>query len=143
VILPDSQTLHATCVSVEGRGLLIIGPSGAGKSSLAIRLMALGASLVSDDQTTVRVQDGQLWANCPAPAMSGLIEARGLGILRAPVVAGTALVLVADLSRLETDRLPPVRHTMILGCELPLVLQVQKDHFPAALMLYLRHGRQA
>jgi HPr kinase/phosphorylase len=31
----------------------------------------------------------------------------------------------------------------LLGCELSLALQVQNDHFPDALMLYLRHGRQA
>ncbi|MGL4239464.1 HPr kinase/phosphorylase [Tabrizicola sp.] len=139
----DSQILHASCVAVDGRGLLILGPSGAGKSSLAIRLLALGATLVSDDQTLVAVQDGHLTATCPKPAIRGLIEARGLGLLRAPVLDSARLVLVADLSQPETERLPPARTVTILGCTLALVLQVQNDHFPDALMLYLRHGRQA
>ena len=79
--------LHASCVAISGRGVLIIGPSGSGKSALALQLMAFGASLVADDQTELTVQGGTLIARCP-PTMSGLIEARGLGILRAQVVHG-------------------------------------------------------
>ena len=45
--------LHATCVAVDGRGLLILGPSGSGKSALALQLIALGAQLVADDRTRV------------------------------------------------------------------------------------------
>ena len=138
-----TQILHATCVAVDGRGLLITGPSGSGKSSLAIRLLALGAKLVSDDRTALLAEDGQIHARCPAPAIGGLIEARGVGLLHAPTVESAGLVLVADLSKTEPERLPPLRKVTIMGCELPLVLQVQNDHFAAALLLYLRHGRQA
>ena len=138
-----AQTLHATCVSVDGRGLLIMGPSGAGKSALAIQLLALGAKLVSDDQTALWVEEGRIHARCPASVINGLIEARGVGLLHAPTVESTVLALVADLSKTEQDRLPPFRKVTIMGCELPLVLQVQSDHFAASLMLYLRLGRQA
>ena len=138
-----SDILHASCVAVEGRGLLILGPSGAGKSALAIRMIALGAELVSDDRTLVMVEAGKLEATCPNPAMQGLVEARSLGILRAPVVERVALALAVDLSQREPDRLPPFRTVTILGIPLPLVLHPQNDHFPDALMLYLRHGRQA
>jgi HPr kinase/phosphorylase len=137
------QILHATCVSVDGRGLLIMGPSGSGKSSLAIKLLALGAKLVSDDRTALSADDGRIHARCPAPVIGGLIEARGVGLLHAPTVESTVLALVADLSKTEPDRLPPFRKVTIMGCELPLVLQVQSDHFAAALMLHLRCGRQA
>ncbi len=135
--------LHASCVAVEGRGLLILGPSGAGKSALAIRLIALGALLVSDDRTRLTARDGSLEAVCPSPAQHGLIEARGLGILRAPAVDSVRLALVTDLGQPEPDRLPPQRTVTILGVELSLVLHPRNDHFPDALMLYLRHGRQA
>jgi HPr kinase/phosphorylase len=57
-----SEILHASCIALEGRGLLILGPSGAGKSSLAIRMMALGASLVSDDRTLVSVRRSTAWS---------------------------------------------------------------------------------
>lgn len=140
---PTSQILHATCVAAAGRGLLLIGPSGAGKSSLAIRMLALGAVLVSDDRTEVWADGGQLHARCPSSAISGLIEARGIGILHAPVLDQVPVNLVVDLAQLEAERLPPERRITILGCDLPLVLQVQNDHFPGALMLYLQHGRQA
>lgn len=123
--------------------MLILGPSGAGKSSLAIRLVALGADLVSDDQTRVTREGHALVARCPNPALSGLVEARGLGLLRAPVRKKVTLALAVDLGQRETDRLPPFRKVTILGIPLSLVLQVQNDHFPDALMLYLRHGRQA
>lgn len=137
------EILHATSVAVEGRGLLILGPSGAGKSSLALRLLSLGAQLVSDDRTRVTLQDGRLVATCPSPTIRGLIESRGLGLLRAPTVDSAPLTLAVDLGQGETERLPPLRTVTILGFALPLVLHPQNDHFPDALMLYLRHGRQA
>lgn len=138
-----SETLHATCVAIDGRGLLILGPSGAGKSSLALRLTSLGAALVSDDQTRVAVVGGGLLATCPNPDLQGLIEVRGVGVLRARALPSAMVNLVVDLGQPEPDRLPPRRTVTILGVPLPLVLHPQNDHFPDALMLYLRHGRQA
>ncbi|WP_137111549.1 HPr kinase/phosphorylase [Rhodobacter sp. SY28-1] len=139
----SSETLHATCVAVDGRGLLILGPSGAGKSALALQLISRGAVLVSDDLTRLEGVGGTLWASCPNPDLQGMIEARGVGILRAPSVSGAEVGLVVDLGQMETDRLPPRRKVTILGISLSLVLHVQNDHFPDALMLYLRHGREA
>jgi HPr kinase/phosphorylase len=141
-VTADSQIVHASCVAVDGRGLLILGTSGTGKSSLALRLLSLGAGLVSDDRTELVAEGGRLVARCPAP-IRGLIEARGVGLLRAPTVDHAEIALVVDLDRQESQRLPPRHQITILGCEADLVLQVQNDHFPDALMLYLRHGRQA
>ncbi|MBN8633269.1 MAG: ATP-binding protein [Rhodobacterales bacterium] len=137
------EILHATCVAVEGHGLLILGPSGAGKSSLALRLTSFGAALVSDDRTRVEAVAGELVATCPNADLQGLIEVRGVGLLRAPAVPSVVIRLVVDLGQPETDRLPPRREVTIQGVRLPLVLHPQNDHLPDALMLYLRHGRQA
>ena len=126
----DGLILHASCVALDGRGLLIMGPSGAGKSALALQLMALGARLVSDDRTEVTAGPRGLLARCPSPAIRGLIEARGVGLLR------------AEPAQDEDHRLPPRRSMAILGSHLPLVLRVRDDHFPAALLLYLEGGRQ-
>jgi HPr kinase/phosphorylase len=135
--------LHASCVAAGGRGLLVLGPSGAGKSALCLQLLALGARLVSDDRTALFPEDGALLARCPAPAQAGQIEARFMGLLNAPAAGPTPVALVADLAQTETHRLPPDRRITILGMDLPLVLQVPDPHFPAALMLYLLHGRAA
>ena len=134
--------LHATCVAAHGHALLITGPSGSGKSALALRLMALGAQLVSDDQTALTPSPAGLIARCPSPRIRGLIEARGLGLLRADPLDAAPVALVVDLSRTEDHRLPPQRSITMAGVVLPLALLVPNDHFPAALMLYLQHGRQ-
>jgi HPr kinase/phosphorylase len=138
----DRTILHASAVALGGRGLLILGPSGAGKSALALRMIALGADLVADDRTEVTLEGDRLIARCPA-TLSGLIEARGVGILRANALDSAEITLAADLGQPEPDRLPPRRHITLLGREIDLVLQPRYDHFPEALMLYLRNGRAA
>lgn len=134
-------TRHASCIALEGAGLLILGPSGSGKSALALAMIGLGAKLVSDDLVALEVEEGALMARCPRPALQGVIEARGIGLLRAPFVAEVPVALVVDLGQPETDRLPPRRRTVIAGVSLPLVLQPQNDHLALALSLYLRGGR--
>jgi serine kinase of HPr protein (carbohydrate metabolism regulator) len=62
-----SETVHATCVAIDGRGILIRGRSGAGKSDLALRLIDRGARLVSDDYTILAASGGRLRAAAPPP----------------------------------------------------------------------------
>jgi HPr kinase/phosphorylase len=145
-VTPDTATqaiLHATAIAVDGRGLLIIGASGAGKSSLALGLIGLGALLVSDDQTLVCADGDALRLSCPVAALRGVIEVRGMGLVRAPVAADAALALVVDLDHVATQRLPPARRIELLGHDFPLVYNADHAHFPVALMLQLRHGRHA
>jgi len=143
VAAPADANIHATAVALDpGRGVLILGPSGAGKSALALRLMALGATLVADDRVELRLGDGGLIASAPA-VLHGLIEARGAGILRATALASARIALVVDLGAPETERLPPMRHREILGVPLPLVLRLQDGHLEAAILQWLRGGRQA
>jgi len=138
---PATLTLHATCVAVEGRGVLITGPSGSGKSGLALALMAHGARLVADDRVTLSLSDGALWATCP-PAIRGMIEARGLGLLAAESLDGAEVALVVDLGEAETERLPPRREVTYLGRTVALVRGGAGPHFPAALLHYVRAGRR-
>ena len=136
------DTVHATCVAIAKRGILIIGPSGSGKSALGLALMALGAKLVSDDRTVLTNKAGILIANCPA-AISGLIEARGLGLIHAQTLASAKIALVVDLGQTETHRLPPHRYTTLCGVTCDLVLGQQTPHFPSFLLAYMMGGRSA
>lgn len=142
--IPQSQMLHASCVALSDRdeGVLIIGPSGAGKSSLALMMMGFGARLVADDNTQVTLQGGRLRAT-PAPATSGLIEARGVGILRAGRPRPAILRICVDLGQTETERLPPTREHDLMGVALALVLGPPTPHLAAALMQFLRTSRYA
>lgn len=130
--------LHASSVAWKGRGVLILGPSGSGKSTLALDLMARGAVLIADDRTEI---GPDLTARAPA-AIAGLIEARGVGLLRAD--HGPArLVLAVDLGLPESERLPQIRHTVVHDVQLPLVLGQGHGHLASAILQYLKGGRQA
>ena len=135
--------LHASCVALDAlNGVLILGPSGAGKSTLALQLMAYGAHLVADDRVALRTYGPDVVASAPE-SISGLIEARGVGILRAQSLRSARIRLVVDLSRDETERLPPKRETNLLDRFLPLVLRVQHGHLDLAVLQWLKGGRHA
>lgn len=99
------QPVHATSVVFCGRGLLIRGASGVGKSDLAIRIMDAGGSLVSDDRTDIAVKDGVLIASAPE-AIRGMIELRGVGLLRVPFIKAVRLDAVIECVEGEIERLP-------------------------------------
>lgn len=134
--------VHGSAVAINGRAVLILGPSGSGKSATALALMATGAALVSDDQTELRRDGGRLIADAPA-AIRGLVEARGVGLLRATSAGPTEVALVVDLGSDEAERLPPERRHEILGVSLPLVLGPAGTHLAYALRQYMLAGRGA
>ena len=138
----NAQIFHASCVAWQGHGALILGQSGAGKSALALQLMALGADLVSDDRTELLAEADALTARAPA-TIQGLIEARGVGLMRVPFVPKAEIALVIDLDQPEPNRLPPQREITLLGISRPLVLAVPQPHFPAAILCYLQGSRFA
>lgn len=136
------EILHATAVAVENRGLLIVGASGSGKSSLALELIALGATLIADDKVIVIPNpEGAVWASAP-DTTQGLIEARGVGLLATPF-EGAFLSAVVDLDQVEEDRLPERRETQIAGVSMPLLYRVVSPAFASILLVYLKGQRSA
>jgi HPr kinase/phosphorylase len=111
--------LHATCVQIGVTGVLLLGPSGSGKSDLALRLIDAGALLVADDQVEVERRDERLLGRA-AEALAGLIEVRGVGILRMPHCAESRIDLAVELAPVERlARLPEALGYSLLGIELP------------------------
>jgi HPr kinase/phosphorylase len=99
-------------------GVLIMGESGSGKSDVAVRLIAMGAKLLSDDQTALYAHEGHIYAEAP-PSLLGLIEVRGVGIVNVEPAPPAPLVLAVKLApEKDVPRMPD--HA---SYELPRALQ--------------------
>lgn len=115
-----AQTIHATSIAIDGRAILLLGPSGAGKSDLALRLIDRGASLISDDYTTLICKNGQLVAN-PPETIAGRIEIRHIGIVHLPYVTDVTVALAIRLEE-KPERMPDLPAAIdVNGVTLPLV----------------------
>ncbi|MDP9422788.1 MAG: HPr kinase/phosphatase C-terminal domain-containing protein [Pseudomonadota bacterium] len=116
----SSENLHASCVAIDGRAVLIGGPSGSGKSDLALRLLDRGFTLVSDDRTIVRRDGARLIASAPE-TIKGKLEIRGVGIVDMATVSEVPVALVVELTS-DIQRLPDdSRERLILGIGVPLI----------------------
>lgn len=114
----SSETLHASCVAIDGRGVLIEGRSGSGKSDLALRLIDRGAVLVSDDYTLLRRSGAALLAAPPA-TIAGRIEVRGIGIVEMAHATDLPVALIVTIEP-SPERLPlQSQARRIAGIELP------------------------
>ena len=133
--------MHASAVAFGARGVLIRGASGTGKSSLALQLMGFGATLIADDQTELYIYETMLWARAPE-TIAGMIEARGIGLLKAEARPAPICVVV-DLDTVETERFPPRRSIKLLDIVVPHLQKVESPAWPAALAQYLVAGRSA
>jgi len=146
VAIKVTTYVHATCIALQGpgkvwRGVLLRGPSGAGKSDLALRLVEAGARLVADDQTAL-IQHGKGLVGTPPGTIAGLLEVRGVGIVklgRTRLLARATIALLVDLvppDRIE--RLPDPAHENLLGVDLPVMaLAPFEASAPAKLRLAL------
>jgi len=142
--MSEHTLVHATSVALKlasgWRAVLIRGPSGSGKSDLALRLIdGGGARLVADDQTRLMRRRGALLASAPA-ALAGLLEVRGIGIVRlarSQRIARAPLGLLVDLvppARIE--RLPDgSSHERLLGIDVP---RLELAPFEASAVAKLR-----
>lgn len=111
----DAEQLHATAVAIGNRGILLQGPSGAGKSDLALRLIDAGAVLIADDRVDITLTDGTAFLSAPE-RLAGLMEVRGVGIIRLSHEEKVSLSLVVDLVKPENvERLPESLSAAFMG----------------------------
>jgi len=113
---------QASAVAIEGRALLIEGPPGSGKSSLALALVDRGAGLIGDDAVTL-TRAGAVLVASPPPNIAGLLEVRGVGLVRLPVAAPAPVALVLELGGTGAERLPdmPLPRRNIAGVAVPVL----------------------
>lgn len=135
----SSETLHASCIAIGGRAVLIEGRSGEGKSDLALRLIDRGAVLVSDDYTICTRADGALLGSAP-PTIAGKIEVRGIGLIDMPHRDRVPIALLVTILE-SPPRMPdaPGRRR-IAGIDIPEVaLAALEPSAPVKVELALRH----
>lgn len=141
--IPVTARYHATTVAVDDVAVMITGPSGSGKSALALELIGLGAQLVADDLSQIIMLDGAPFVIAP-PEMPGVIEARGVGLIKVPHCPKARLQLVVDLGQIEMARLPASPAiTEVNGCAIECLFRVDAPYFAIAVFNLLRHGRHA
>lgn len=137
---PDSITVHGSAVAWKDRGLLITGESGSGKTALAVELIALGAGLVADDWVLVeRGRAVGLVMSPPAP-IAGLVELRGIGLVRLTYTDQAPLMCIVDMNREPESRLPTPPQRTLLGVQCPVIAGKNKDRLAPALMAVMRAG---
>jgi serine kinase of HPr protein (carbohydrate metabolism regulator) len=121
--------IHATAVAIDTaagrRAVLLRGPSGSGKSDLGLRLIDAGARLVADDQSELHRKGESVVVRSPPP-IAGLIEVRGVGIIRVEAVAEAQVGLIVDLVPPEAapeaiERLPGRAIECLLEVDLPCI----------------------
>lgn len=136
-----TQTLlvYGTAVAIDGEAILLRGPSGAGKSDLALRLIDRGACLVADDQALLQRLEERVVVRAPEQ-IAGMIEVRGVGLVRVDWLAEARLALIADLLPLgQIERMPEPRVETVLDVAVPLIaLAPFEPSAPAKLRLVLR-----
>lgn len=150
---PAGSILHASAVALGSRGLLILGPAGSGKTRLALELVTMGAALdvalVADDRTAIAPPPERAAIAHrapimrPAPALAGLVEIRGAGVLSHPyrpeARCWLAVLLGPDHGGEGPARMPGHRSIRLAGCSVPLLAMAGGLH-PAALLTILRRG---
>lgn len=136
---PRDNRIHATCVALGNSAVLLTGAPGCGKSDLAMQLIDRGAQLVSDDQVKLNVKDGLLLASAPQ-SIKGLLEIRGIGIVRCKPVASCVVTLALELTPGVTpERLPDSREafTSFAGSSLPYYQIDPREASAAAKVRFL------
>ncbi len=142
--------LHGTAIAMAGNAVLIRGRSGAGKSDLALRAVAIAPSpllphqalLVADDRVLASASGADVYLGCPS-SLEGMIEVRGVGIVKVPFVSTAKLALVVDLVEgAAVDRLPePTEPAIICGLAIPrLVLAPFESSAAIKLLLALERA---
>jgi serine kinase of HPr protein (carbohydrate metabolism regulator) len=135
MVMNHEHPIHASCVAIDGRGVLIRGASGAGKSDLALRLIDRGAVLVADDYVLLNQGQGALIASPPA-TIKAKMEVRGLGIITLPYCTGIPIHLCVDLVE-EEERHPQNEETVEIRGQRVRRIHIAPHHLSSPIKVEL------
>lgn len=137
----ERKIIHATLVQLGGKGILLTGKSGSGKSDLALRLIEnKAAKLVADDIVEIFEQNGKILGNAPKN-MRGLLEVRGVGIVKYPCLKNAQIDMVVYLKDKpeNVERMPIIAKDIILGLEINKIdLYAKENSAPEKIAAALR-----
>lgn len=131
---------HCSCVALGNNALLITGASGSGKSTLAVEMIALGCRLVADDYVELVRCEDTLIAAAPQKT-AGLIEAHGIGILKADHQSNAVVRYIVDLDEPPKARLPASATRNMLGLDLELIAGHGIHALASKLVILLKGAR--
>lgn len=133
-----TSNLHASCVAIGGKGVLLLGKSGSGKSDLALRLIDGGAKLVADDRVEIKAQGKKLMASAPIK-LKDKLEMHGVGIVKISAKDKIELALAVSLvGRDAVERMPETTFFDCEGQQLPLLfLHAFDASTPVKIRLHL------
>ena len=99
ILTAETKTVHGSMIDVFGVGVLLLGKSGVGKSETSLELISRGHRLVADDLVKLyKNRLGKITATSYSKAALGLMEVRGVGIIKIDEIYGvSALRPLKDL----------------------------------------------
>ncbi len=133
------MNIHASCVCVKNKGILILGTSCSGKSDLCLRLIAeFGAVLVADDRVDLQVKGDTVKAKAPEN-LKNLLEVRGVGLIKLKAKKTTKISAVFELTTSKTERMPDDMTYNLCGIAKPLYkINPFEPSAPAKVLAALR-----
>lgn len=87
---------------------------------MALRLIDEGAVLIADDQVRLERRAAQLFATAPE-TIAGMLEARGIGLMRLPHMEAPVHMLVDLRLDAEINRLPVAQTDCLMGVDIPVI----------------------
>ena len=135
----NSKIIHASSVDINGKGVVILGKSGTGKSNLAIKLISMGAKLISDDQSLLKLTENKIIITKPETTPN-FIEARGIGLIEVPFVVSAKLFCFVKITNLELKRLPNSKKKHCFGKKIKMMEFNPIYNNESALFMSLRYG---
>ena len=120
---------NATCVAINGIGVLIEGTPKTGKSSLALSLIDEGAKLISDDLTLLTLKNNKVYTAL-VQKMPGMLFVRGLGLLKISEVENQQVEIKAliRLGDKEDEFLTQREFITVFGSMIPVFNFFQFDY---------------